>query len=183
MTINNFILNKNQLKPLRNGVEAIIHHSASPRYVSYVLPVDVTSQFPLIIEMGINIGFSYIDRGEVKVYFLVIKENIDESSADILSVILYQQIQFYVKHLSENQNINKQICWTAFKDYNCLTPGLKIIEFKPQRTFIVSHPHGISCFMDKADLFDFLINAMRYSKELINEGTFNIIERHFPEFA
>lgn len=183
MPVSNFILSKSQLNPIRNGVETVIHHSVNPRYLSYVLQVDIKSLFPMVIEMGLNIGFSYKYKGEVKVCFLVIKENIDKTSADILSLILYQQVQFYVNYLIENQKIDMQSGWTLFKDYNCLTPGLKIIEFRPQRTFIVSHNHGVSCFMDKTDLFDFLINGLMYSEELIDEGAYNIIEQHYPEYA
>lgn len=184
MQAKNFVISKSELKTIRHGVDTIIQHSAFPKYLSYVLPVDVTSQFPLVITMGINLGFSYLDEGKVKISFLIIKENNDKASTDVLSDMLNQQVEFYVNYLKEeNQGIDRPISWMPLKDYSYLTPGLKIIEFRPQNTFIVSYRNGISSFMNEADLFDFLTGGLRYSKELIQEGSYTIIDRNSAQTA
>lgn len=173
----NFILIKEPLKTEGTKAGTIIQHSVNPLYTSYVLPVDISSQFPLVIEIGINMGFSYMDKGKINVCFMVIKKNTDKASLEVLSPLLYQQALFYIDYLNEGRSLEDQNSWMPFRDYNRLTPGLRIIEFRPQRTFIVSHPLGISSFMNKPDLFGFLMDGLRYPLELILEGDYNVIEQ------
>jgi hypothetical protein len=178
MPASDFLLCHNPFTRLREGIDTLMYHSVSPRYLSYVLSIDMTSEYPLAMGIGINKGFLYLSAtGDPEVYFIVVTDNTNKASAQKLSAVLQQQAQFYANHLNlPNKGREKQGSWVLFTDYNDQTPGLQIIQIQPQKTFIVSHPRGVTNFPDEEDLFDFLTDALQYSEEVLSKGSYNIID-------
>lgn len=174
-----FYLCNNPFVRLKEGIEAQMYHDGSPRYFSYIRTVKVSSAYPMALDVGPNFGFiSLSPDDQMKLYFIVISDNINRAPINKLKKNMQDQAQFYVDQLNHRDYLGqeKQSKWMLFKDYSILTPGLQVIEFKTQKTFMVSHPTGLTSYTKEDDLFDFLIDVLGYSQEQLSQGGCNVVK-------
>jgi len=168
----------NPFVKLRQGYEAQMYHSDSPRYFSCVRSIDLKSGKPIVMEPGHNFGFMHITpEGEVQLFFILVDDNLNRAPWPKLQKKLHEQAQFYIDQfaLQHYKGKDKKGSWSLLRDYNAVTPGLKIILLQQQDIYLVSHRAGICTCDTEDEVFDFLIDLLEYPEELLEQGDFNVI--------
>jgi hypothetical protein len=176
----------NPFLQLTEGIEAQMYHSDSPRYFSCVRSLDLKSKTPLLYDRGPNLGFIHITPDQQpRLFFIIVDDNINRASFQKLQKIMQQQAQFFIDqfindHYKDHEDKGK---WLLLRDYNSLTPGLKIIDVKAFDTFLVSCERGLySCATEDA-VFEFLEDILEYPEEQVEKGSFIIIDPTYKPSA
>jgi hypothetical protein len=82
---------------LKEGIEALMYHSDSPRYFSCIRSLDLRDRMPIMHDIGPNFGFVHIAPDQQsKLYFIVVDDNLNKATSQKLQKKLHEQAQFFI---------------------------------------------------------------------------------------